>query len=409
MMHAEQADLLITGGHVIDPASGTSGKRNVAVKDGVIFQVGEELDVQAEKMVDVEGDYVVPGLIDMHCHIYPTAMYEEDCLPNVNGEAHMFQAGVTTAVDAGTCGWRDFMKFKEEVIDRSKLRILSFINIACGGMVTLHSEQTPSDFHPAIAAAIANTFPELVVGIKAAHYWGDRPFDEEHPPWASVDRGLEAAALCNKPLMVDFKPNEPQCSYRELIEKKLRSGDIHTHMYAQQFPILNDQGRVEDFMWAARERGIHFDLGHGAGSFWFRNAVPALRGGFPPDTLSSDLYMGNVHGPVISLLHIMSKYLNMGMPLEEILKRVTVYSAKAIGHEELGTLKPGSCADIAVIRNMDGNYGYTDCGNAKINGSSCLECIMTIRAGEIVYNPHGLGMPEWETAPPAYWKSPGVL
>lgn len=405
----ENVDLLITGGHVIDPASGISKLMDVAVKDGIVFQVGERLNVSAERRIDAGGDYVVPGLIDMHCHIYPTAMYDDDCLPNVNGEAHMFQAGVTTAVDAGTCGWRDFMNFKEEIIDRAKLRILSFINIACGGMVTLHSEQTPADFHPMAAAGIVNTFPELVVGIKAAHYWGDKPFDEEHPPWASVDSGLEAASLCKKPLMVDFKPNEPLCSYRELVEKKMRPGDIHTHMYAQQFPILDEHGRVLDFMREARERGIHFDLGHGAGSFWFRNAVMALRDGFAPDTLSSDLYMGNVRGPVINLLHIMSKYLNMGMAIEEVVERVTVRSAKAVGHEELGTLKPGACADVAVIRKVNGNYGYADCGNAKINGSCRLECMMTVRAGEVVYNPYGLGMPDWETAPAAYWGAPGVL
>ncbi len=409
MEQIEDVDILIVGGHVIDPAAGISKKMDVALKDGVIFQVDEDLRAEAKKRVDVHGDYVVPGLIDMHCHIYPTAMYDDDCLPNVNGEAHMFQSGITTAVDAGTCGWRDFPNFKETVIDKSRLRILSFVNIAGGGMVTLHSEQTPTDFHPLAAAAVANTFPELVTGIKAAHYWGDKPFDGQHPPWASVDRGLEAAELCHKPLMVDFKPNEPLCSYQELIEKKMRPGDIHTHMYAQQFPILDEQNHVKEFMWTARERGIHFDLGHGAGSFWFRNAVPSLRDGFPPDTLSSDLYMGNVRGPVVNLLHIMSKYHNMGMTLEEIIARVTVRPAKAIGHNELGTLKPGVCADLAVIRKVNGDYGYTDCGNAKINGSSRLECMMTVRAGEIVYNPHGLGMPEWEAAPPAYWEAPGVL
>lgn len=405
----DTVDLLITNGHVIDPGSGCFGVMDVAVRHGVIEEVAESITLPFRKRIDAAGAYVTPGLIDLHCHVYPTAMYETDCLPNVNGDAHMFQSGVTTAVDAGTCGWRDFMRFKEEVIDRSRLRILSFLNIAAGGMVSLVSEQTPEEFHALVAAAIANTYPDLVVGIKAAHYWGDRPFDEGHVPWASVDQGLKAAELCGKPLMVDFKPNLPECSYEKLLLEKLRPGDIHTHMYAQQFPVLDEQGKINSFLWKAKKKGIHFDLGHGAGSFWFRNAVPALNQGFAPDTLSSDLYMGNVCGPVVDLLHIMSKYLVMGMEIEDIIRRTTIAPAKVLGHPELGTLQKGSCADVAVIRRIEGQYGYGDSGNAKMTGDGKLECMLTLRSGEVVYDPYGISMPEWESAPEEYWKSPGVI
>lgn len=403
-------DLLLKNGQVMDPSTSFSAVADVAVQGGTIARIEKGIPPEAAKRVaDVRGCLVTPGLIDIHCHIYPRFPCGPDALPNVRGEMHQFPAGVTTAVDAGTCGWRDFGRFKEEVIDVSKLRVLAFLNIAQGGMVNLESEQTPSDFHPKVAAALAQTFPELIVGIKAAHYWGFQPFDAEHPPWASVDRGLEAAELCGKPLMVDFKPNLPECPYEALVLEKLRPGDIHTHMYAQQFPILDADGRVRDFAFQARSRGVHFDLGHGAGSFWFRNAIPALRQGFGPDTLSSDLYVANANGPVINLLHIMSKYVSMGMPLEEVIARVSVHAARAIRRPELGRLTAGGCADIAVLRLLNEPCSFADCGNASMQGSVSLACEMTIREGDIVYDPHGRSLPDWESAPEEYWKSPGVI
>lgn len=209
--------------------------------------------------------------------------------------------------------------------------------------------------------------------------------------------------------MADFQPNLPERTYQELLMERLRPGDIHTHVYAQQFPILDKEGNVNSFLFEAVKRGILFDLGHGAGSFWFRNAIPAYRQGFLPDVISTDLYLDNVAGPVINLLHVMSKYLSMGMPLEEVIYRTTKGPARIIGHEELGDLRPGAFGDVAVLRVEEGHFGYADSGHARMNGNKRLECVMTIRAGRIVYDPGGLGMPLWETAPEAYWTPPGVL
>jgi len=208
--------------------------------------------------------------------------------------------------------------------------------------------------------------------------------------------------------MVDFWPRPPERSYPDLILKKLRPGDIHTHVFAQQFPIVNAEGKVYDYMFQARERGVIFDLGHGAGSFWFRNAVPALADGFPPDSISTDLHMGNINGPVVSMLTTMSKYLSMGMPLQEVIFRSTVTPAREIRRPELGTLSVGAEADVAVFKRHEGRFGFTDCGRAKIVGSQKLECAMTVRAGKIVYDPTGLSMPEWQHAPAAYWKLPDL-
>lgn len=402
------SEILIQNGRVFDAEKKVFKEQDVRLRDGVVSEIAPHLEAAGATVVDARGMIVTPGLIDMHCHIYPSFPENPDKLPTINGEAHMFHNGVTTAVDAGTCGPRDFMYFKERVIDCSKLRVLALINVASGGMVNLSTEQEPDQFLPQTAAAMAKEFP-CVVGIKTAHYWVGIPFDEKHRPWASVDSALEAGALCGKPVMADFQPNLPERTYEELILKKLRPGDIHTHVYAQQFPILDNRGSVNEFMFAARERGVIFDLGHGAGSFWFRNAVPSYRQGFYPDVISTDLYLDNVNGPVIGLLHVMSKYLSMGMPLEEVLYRTTRRPAEVIGRPELGSLKVGGCADVSILKECTGSYRYADSGRACMEGVKKLECMLTVRAGEMVYNPMAYGMPLYTEAPAPYWTPPGVL
>lgn len=417
-MSKQTKDIILRGGIVLDPSQGMKKKADIRISNGKIAEISEHMqedpaahasEAGNATVVNVEGCYVTPGLIDMHCHIYPVFPVARDGLPTIQPEAHMFQSGVTTAVDAGTCGSRDFIRFKEEVIDKSRLRILAFINIASGGMVNLDSEQDIREFHPEIAAAMAKTFDETVVGIKTAHYWVGKPFDEAHPAWESVDRCVQAGELCNKPVMADFQPTLPGRPYEELILSKFRPGDIHTHVYAQQFPVLDESGCVRREMFAARERGVIFDLGHGAGSFWFRNAVPAWQQGFAPDVISTDLYLDNVAGPVINLTHVMSKYLSMGMTMEEVIFRTTKRPAEVIGYTELGDLRINGCADIAVLKVQEGQFGYADSGHARMNGSRRLECVMTIREGTIVFDPMALAMPLWETAPEAYWRAPGVL
>jgi dihydroorotase len=144
-------------------------------------------------------------------------------------------------------------------------------------------------------------------------------------------------------------------------------------------------------------------VGHGAGSFWFRNAVPAMQNGFGPDSISTDLHTRNVHGVVVDMQTTMNKILNIGMPLAEVIMRSTVTPASEIGHPELGNLSVGAEADVAVFRLLEGEFSFVDCGRAKMCGDKKLECQMTVRAGAIVYDPTGLSMPRWQDAPPAYW------
>ena len=402
-------DLLIRGGTVFDPEQCSFHQEDIAVRDGVIVRrdagfSGEE----AENILDASGCIVSPGLIDMHCHIYPVFPYvRRDSLRTTNAEEHMVRCGVTTAVDAGTCGWRNFGDFKENVIDATKLRVLAFLDIAAKGMAYPDSEQAVADINPQIAAAVAREWSDCIVGIKSAHYW-PRHEDGEHPAFASIDGAREAAALCGKPVMVDSIPVVPERSYPAILSR-LEPGDIHTHVFAQQFPLLNAQGKVEDYLRKERERGVRFDVGHGSGSFWFRQAVPCFEQDFWPDTISTDLHHQNVTGPAIDLLYVASKFLAIGMPLAQVLYRVTRAPALTLSRPELGTLADGACADLAVLRVREGRFGYLDCGGARLEGEGKLECVATVRAGEVLFDPEARSAPDWREAPPAYWTAPGLL
>lgn len=387
--------MLLKNGHVIDPANTINGPADIRLTNGKIAAVAPNLfPADDETVLDLRGHVVTPGIIDMHAHVFATHRRSRLSLdPHVN----TFSSGVTTVVDAGTAGWRDFADFRTEVIDRAKIRVLSYVNIVGSGMGG-DWEHDVREFRPALAAAMANEHRDVVVGIKTAHYWANRPFDELHPPWAAVDAAVAAGELCQMPVMVDFYPWLPQRPYPELILQKLRPGDIHTHVFAQQFPIIDEQGQVEDHLWQARERGIIFDLGHGAASFWFRNAVPAIAQGFVPDSISTDLHTGNLNGPVIDMAETMSKVLAMGVPLPDVIARSTIAPAREIGHPDLGTLTPGAEADVTVFTIEEGDLGFVDCGKTRLPARQRLRCQLTIRAGEIVYNPNGLGLPTWNQA-----------
>ena len=402
-------DLVIQGGTVIDPANGIHARMDVGITAGKIARTALDLPVSpGTRVIDAAGLYVTPGLLDIHTHVYPFRPTEKSYIESVNADAHLFSSGVTTTVDAGTAGWEHFLDFKETTLDRASVRILAFLNIARSGMVDAGSEQVLADLEPRIAASLARAFPGIIVGIKSAHYWTRLPWDADHPAWASVERAVEAGDLCELPVMVDFWPRPPERPYPELLLNKLRPGDIHTHVFAQQFPILSAQGKVNDFLFEARARGVIFDLGHGAASFWFRQAVPAFRGGFSPDTLSTDLHMGNINGPVVGMQNILSKFLNIGMPLAEVIYRTTQRPAQVISRPDLGTLSPGAEADVAVFDLREGSFAFADCGQARMAGSHKLECRLTLRAGKVVYDPSGLSMPAWEHAPAAYWETPDL-
>ena len=404
-------DLLLKGGHVIDPANHIDEVRDVAVFQGKIAAVEKNIpSEQAGKVVDVSKLYVTPGLIDIHYHIghggAPLNWFALEArvhaLPLGIPADLALESGVTTIVDAGTAGAETFLAEKEEVIDKAKVRVLAFLNIVANGM-NGGLEQSLDEMDSKLCAATIKKYPDLIVGVKTAHYWTQEPWDAEHVPWAAVDRAVECGTLANVPVMFDFWPR-PERTYEDLILRKMRPGDIHTHVFAQQFPIILADGKINPIMAEARARGVIFDVGHGSGSFWFRNAVPAEKQGFIPDSISTDLHTGNY--TVVSMNNVMSKFLAMGVPLDDVIRRSTVNPATEIHRAELGTLSIGKDADIAVLELLKGRFGYIDCGVAKMDGNVRLTTRMTIRAGRILYDPSGLSMVEWEKARPQYFTTP---
>ena len=360
--------------------------------------------------MDVSKLVVTPGLIDIHYHVghggaplnWFTPEGRVHALPLGIPADMALQAGVTTIVDAGTAGAETFLQEKEEVIDRSKVRVLAFLNIVGNGMQG-GLEQSVDEMDPKACAAMISKYRDVIVGVKTAHYWTKEPWDGEHVPWAAVDRAIECATLANVPVMYDFWPRADR-TYEDLLLKKMRPGDIHTHVFAQQFPIILADGKLNPALAEARARGVIFDVGHGSGSFWFRNAVPAEKQGFIPDSMSTDLHTGNYNE--VSMTNVMSKFLAMGVPLDDIIRRSTVNPAAEIHRPELGTLTVGKDADIAVLEFSKGHFSYIDCGVARFDGNAKLEARMTIRAGRILYDPSGLSMVEWEKARPQYFNVP---
>lgn len=410
---APMYDLLLKGGHVIDPANHVDEVRDVAVSRGKIAAVEKNIPANlAGKVVDVSKLYVTPGLIDIHYHIGHGGAPLNWFMPEARAHALplgipadlALESGVTTIVDAGTSGAETFLQEKEEVIDRARVRVLAFLNIVANGM-SGGLEESLDEMDAKLCAATIKRYPDLIVGVKTAHYWTNLPWDAEHVPWAAVDRAIECGTLANVPIMVDFWPREER-TYEDLILKKMRPGDIHTHVFAQQFPIILADGKINPALAEARARGVIFDVGHGSGSFWFRNAVPAQKQGFIPDSMSTDLHMGNY--TVVSMANVMSKFLAMGVPLEDVVRRSTVNPANEIHRPELGTLSVGKDADIAVLELMKGRFGYIDCGVARMDANVKLMARMTVRAGRIVYDPSGLSMVEWEKARPQYFLTPGL-
>jgi len=384
-------DLLLTGGHVIDAKNQLSAVRDVGIQNGRIAEVASHIDpAKAAKVVDVSGLYVTPGLVDIHVHAYANpgvrGAYSGD--NSVFPDGFTFRSGVTTVADAGSSGWRNFPDFKEHIIDRSQTRVFAFLNIVGHGMGGGKIEQNLEDMDAKATAEQANRYKGIVVGVKTAHWAG--------PEWTPVERAVEAGTAADIPVMVDFGEFRPERPYQELVTKKLRPGDISTHTYLDAVPMLDDSGRVQPYLFEARKRGVIFDVGHGAGSFLFRQAVPAVRQGFVPDSISTDLHISSMNAGMKDMLNVMSKFLNIGMPLDDVIARSTWNPAREIKHEEVGHLSAGAPADLAVLRLEHGSFGFVDVYGARMRGSQKLLCELTIRDGKVVYDLNGITREDWD-------------
>jgi dihydroorotase len=393
-------DLLLQGGHVVDAKNGISAVRDVGIKDGKVAAVAAHLDAKdALKTVNVAGLLVTPGLVDIHVHVYAgtgeRGSYAGD--NSVYPDGFTFRVGVTTVADAGCSGYRNFEDFKQRVIDRSKTRVFAFLNIVGAGMRGAKYENNLADMEPAPAAEMARRYPDVIVGFKTAHYAG--------PEWTPVEHAVEAGTMAGGiPVMVDFGDDHPERPLADLVTKKLRPGDIYTHCYSGLRHELVD-GRVNPGMIAGRKRGVIFDVGHGGGSFAWRVAVPAMKEGFLPDSISTDLHIGSMNAGMKDMLNVMGKFLAMGMTVDDVIARSTWNPAKEIHHQELGNLSVGSTADVAVLRLETGRFGYTDMYGARMDGAHRLTCELTLRAGKVVYDLNGISRPDWTTLPAGYTRT----
>jgi dihydroorotase len=390
-------DLLLRGGHVIDAKNGVDAVRDVAIKDGKIAAVAPRLDPNAAlKTVDVSGLYVTPGLIDIHVHVY-TGTGERGSYAGDNSvypDGFTFRVGVTTVADAGGAGWRNFDDFKQRVIDRSKTRVLAFLNIVGNGMRGGKIEQDLNDMQSGPTADMALRYKGLIVGIKTAHFEG--------PEWKPVEEAVAAGTKAKMPVMVDFGANRPERPIEDLLLKKLRPGDIYTHCYSGLRNEVLSTGHVNPVMLEAQKRGVIFDVGHGGGSFAWRVAFPALREGLVPNSISTDLHIGSMNAGMKDMLNVMSKLLAMGMSLQDVIARSTWNPAREIQHEELGNLSVGSPADVSVLRVESGKFGFTDMYGARLQSNRKLGCELTVRDGKVVYDLNGITRPDWETLPANY-------
>jgi dihydroorotase len=393
----QQYDLLLKGGHVIDARNRISAVRDVAIASGKVAAVAARIDPAAAlKVVDVSGLYVTPGLIDIHVHVFAgtgeRASYAGD--NSVYPDGFTFRSGVTTVVDAGCAGWRNFEDFKQRIIDRSRTRVLALLNIVGNGMRGGKFEQDLADMEAKPTADMALRHKGVVVGVKTAHYAG--------PEWSPIERAVEAATLAGVPVMVDFGTNRPERPMSELVTKKLRPGDIYTHLYSGLRNEQDGPGGVNPALFEARKRGVIFDVGHGGGSFLWRIAIPAMKAGFVPDSISTDLHIGSMNAGMKDMLNVMDKFLAMGMSLDDVMLRSTWNPAKEIRREELGHLSVGALADIGVFRLEKGSFGFVDMYGARLKGTQKLVAELTLRDGRVVYDLNGITRPDWSTLPRDY-------
>jgi dihydroorotase len=331
-------DLLLKGGQVIDPKNKRNGPLDIAVTAGRIQKVAAGIPVaHARSVVDVSDYYVTPGLIDIHAYLSTRTTPA-----GVNPDHNTLRYGVTTVVDAGSAGWRNFEQFKKEVVDGADVRVLAFLNIAGGDV--------------AKAAEVIRKHSDTIVGIRAGQ--------DAITPAVKAAEGTKTVVM-----------TEPGA-------QAVRAGDIYTHMYRSAG--------------AARPKGVLLDVG----GLLFRIAAPAIKQGLLPDTISTGMDSRSVLLPRANMTNVMSKFLALGLTLEQVIERSTVNPAKAIRRAELGSIEEGGVADIAVLELRKGRFAFLDSGHAKLTTDGELRCVLTVRNGKIVWDTEGLSLADWQSAGP---------
>jgi dihydroorotase len=372
-------DLLIKGGKVIDPSQGLEAELDVAVRDGKIASVAPAIpEGQAGQVVRAHGKIVTPGLIDVHTHVFPyVGPY------GIEPDPYCVRRGVTTVIDAGTSGALTFPAFRRFIIERAATRIRALLHVVsigmvAGGTANMGELEDLRYCVPKLAVETANQNRDLIVGFKirfSEHYTG--PNDLE-----GMRRARAAADEAGLPIMIHIGG-----SYTPLKEflALMKKGDVVTHSFnSHPHGLLDTSGKLTPEVVEARQRGVLFDVGHGAGSFSFEVMEKCLGQGFSPDTISSDLYSANINGPVYDQLTVLSKFLALGMSLRDVIARATVNAARVFNFgAEIGTIKPGAEADVSVLDLKDGEFTFTDSDSKTRMGRKKLEAVTTVKGGKV--------------------------
>ncbi len=390
-------DLLLKGGHVLDDKNKIDAVADLGIKDGRIAAVAHHLDPKdALKTIDVTGFYVTPGLIDLHTHVYAgtgeRGSYAGDL--SVYPDGFTLRNGVTTIVDAGSSGWRNFDDFKDRVIDRSKTRVLADLNIVGAGMRGAKYEDNLDDMDGQITGEKAKQYPGLIVGIKSAHFTG--------PEWKPFDQAVIAGTIANVPVMIDYGARRIERPLLELVSTHLRPGDIYTHCFSGLRGEQDPQtGLASKALLVMRARGIYCDVGHGGGSFSWTVAVPIVRSGYLPDSISTDLHTDSMNAGMKDILNVADKMMALGETIQQVVAQMTSHPAHEIKQDQLGNLSVGSVADVAVLSVETGKFGFVDMYNTKLMGTQRLVCQLTLRDGKVVYDLNGISADMWDATEPS--------
>jgi dihydroorotase len=362
-------DIVLRNAHVIDPSQGLSGPCDVAIAGGRVAALGKALEApQGTAEEDLDGRYLAPGLVDLHGHWYEGSAFGID--PHV-----CLRHGVTTAVDAGTTGFINFEEFRRHRIEGARIRVLAFLNIAGAGIPTPISGELLDIriARPKETTELLLAHPEALVGVKVriGIMSGSNGL-------AALEHALEAAEACKRPVMVHISKTAPT---REVL-RRLRPGDILTHCFQGRGDGLLANGDVIPEAAEARERGIVFDVGHGCGSFSWDTAKRSFEHSFYPDTISTDLHRFSIERWCIDMPTTMSKFLHLGMSLEDVILKTTWRPACAIGRtKEIGTLRPGAAADVFVFSIEEGQFPLEDTHLKVVIAGRRIRPYKVMRAG----------------------------
>jgi dihydroorotase len=370
-------DLILRDGRILDPANGRDGTGDVAFRDGQVVAVGGRIQGDSRATVDVAGRIVAPGLIDLHAHVYNLGTSL-----GVDADDVARSSGATTLVDAGSAGAGIFAGFRRHVIERGRTRVVAFLNISHPGIfgfgppINVGECQDLRLVHAGECVRVAREHRDLIVGVKVRI--GDNTSDGIRP----LEVALEAANALGLPLMTHIGKPPPSIG---AVVRLLRPGDILTHCCrpAPNTPVLEDGAVCEEYR-AARQRGVLFDVGHGGGSFGFRTARALIEAGFLPDTISSDVHRGSIDGPAYNLLVTMSKFLNLGVGVADILRMSTAAPAAAIGRTALGHLGVGAVGDATVLDVQAGRFSFTDVVGETVSGDRQFAVVARVVAGRLV-------------------------